>query len=66
MKYVNPLTGVAFVACGRDYYRMVWSAITFIRRFKKRLCMCRVLHVGGNQTGIDIIPREARLINLSG
>jgi len=47
VKYVNPLTGVAFVACGRDYYRMVWSAITFIRKFKKRLCMCRVLHVGG-------------------
>ncbi|KAL9981268.1 hypothetical protein ACROYT_G009945 [Oculina patagonica] len=51
VKYVNPLTGVAFIACGRDYYRMVWSALTFIRTIsiEKTVtpCMFRVLHVGG-------------------
>ncbi|KAJ7387043.1 RNA-binding protein pop5 [Desmophyllum pertusum] len=51
VKYVNPVTGMAFIACSRDYYRMVWSALTFIRTitFKKTAipCMFRVLHVGG-------------------
>lgn len=51
VKYVNPITGVVFIACGRDYYRMVWSALTFIRTItvedSARPCMFRVLHVGG-------------------
>jgi len=51
VKYVNPITGVAFIACGRDYYRMVWSALTFIKAITfegpTRPCMFRVLHVGG-------------------
>ncbi|XP_068679492.1 ribonuclease P/MRP protein subunit POP5-like [Montipora foliosa] len=47
VKYVNPVTGVAFIACHRDYYRMVWSAMTFIKKLKQRLCMWRVLHIGG-------------------
>ena len=53
VKYVNPITGVAFIACGRDYYRMVWSALTFIRTItiedSARPCMFRVLHVGGKK-----------------
>ena len=53
VKYVNPITGVAFIACGRDYYRMVWSALAFIRTIiiedSARPCMFRVLHVGGKK-----------------
>lgn len=51
VKYTNPITGVAFIACGRDYYRMVWSALTLIKTItfedSARPCMFRVLHVGG-------------------
>lgn len=47
VKYVNPVTGVAFIGCGRDNYRMLWSSITFIKKIQNKRCMCRVLHVGG-------------------
>lgn len=58
VKYVNPITGVAFIACGRDYYRMVWSAVTFIKTItfedSARPCMFRVLHVGGKNIVFNI------------
>ncbi|XP_029212568.2 ribonuclease P/MRP protein subunit POP5-like [Acropora millepora] len=47
VKYVNPITGMVFIGCSRDYYRMLWSAITFIRNLSGRLCTFQVLHVGG-------------------
>ncbi|RMX47238.1 hypothetical protein pdam_00012923 [Pocillopora damicornis] len=51
VKYLNSVTGVAFIACARDYYRMVWSAVTFIRTITIKNdghpCVFRVLHVGG-------------------
>lgn len=51
VKYLNSVTGVAFIACARDYYRMVWSAVTFIRTITIKNdvhpCVFRILHVGG-------------------
>jgi len=38
---------MVFIGCSRDYYRMLWSAITFIRNLSGRLCTFQVLHVGG-------------------
>ncbi|XP_046840226.1 ribonuclease P/MRP protein subunit POP5-like isoform X2 [Xenia sp. Carnegie-2017] len=47
VKYVNPYTGVVFVKCSRDYYRMLWHAITFVKKINGRQCSLTTLHLGG-------------------
>ncbi|CAB4001836.1 Ribonuclease P MRP subunit POP5 [Paramuricea clavata] len=47
VKYVNPFTGVVFVKCSRDYYRMLWHAVTFLKEVNGRQCSMNTLHLAG-------------------
>lgn len=47
VKYINPYTSVVFIKCSRDYYRMLWQAITFLKDIAERRCFLRTLHLGG-------------------
>lgn len=44
-----PVTGLCIVRSGRDHFRMVWAAMTFITHLDNREpVMLRVIHVGGS------------------
>ncbi|XP_028400743.1 ribonuclease P/MRP protein subunit POP5-like [Dendronephthya gigantea] len=47
VKYVNPFTGVVFVKCSRDYFRMLWHAATFVKEINARQCSINTLHLSG-------------------
>ncbi|KAI9204495.1 Rpp14/Pop5 family-domain-containing protein [Polychytrium aggregatum] len=47
VKYFSPFTSVGIVRTGRDDFRMVWAALTFINQIRGRDCIIRVVHVGG-------------------
>ena len=47
VKYVNPFTGVVFMKCSRDYYRMLWHATTFLKEINGRQCSMSTLHLAG-------------------
>jgi ribonuclease P/MRP protein subunit POP5 len=47
VKYYNPISGACIVRVSRDEFQNVWSAMSFVRRIRKREGIFRVLHVGG-------------------
>jgi len=47
IKYFNPVTSVALIRISRDNYDVLWSAMTFVTKIRKRECLFRVLHLGG-------------------
>ncbi|EDV23545.1 uncharacterized protein TRIADDRAFT_27469, partial [Trichoplax adhaerens] len=47
IKYLNVQTKIAFIRCNRNYFRMVWCAITFIKSLNNCSCFFRTLHLGG-------------------
>mmetsp|Transcript_9888 Transcript_9888/g.32075 ORF Transcript_9888/g.32075 Transcript_9888/m.32075 type:complete len:150 (-) Transcript_9888:68-517(-) len=47
VKYINPLTGLCVLRCGRESYREVWGAATLVTEVRGRVAALRVLHVGG-------------------
>ncbi|XP_056132161.1 ribonuclease P/MRP protein subunit POP5 [Lampris incognitus] len=51
VKYLNAHTGIVFLRCPKNYYRLIWSALPFITSIdtgQKRVpCFLNCLHVGG-------------------
>ena len=49
---MNTFTGVIFVKCSRDYYRMLWHAVTFLKEVNGRQCSMNTLHLAGTVCNI--------------
>jgi ribonuclease P/MRP protein subunit POP5 len=47
VKYFSPATSTGIVRVGREHYRLVWAALTYVREIKGRPCVLRVVHVSG-------------------
>ncbi|KAI8050549.1 Rpp14/Pop5 family-domain-containing protein [Syncephalis plumigaleata] len=47
VKYFNPLTGLGIIRAPRDHFQMVWAALTLTQNIRRKLCVIRVLHIGG-------------------
>ncbi|RKP06510.1 Rpp14/Pop5 family-domain-containing protein [Thamnocephalis sphaerospora] len=47
VKYFNPLTGLGIIRAPRDHFRLVWAALTFMRKVHNRPCVIRVIHTSG-------------------
>ncbi|KAJ8331308.1 RNA-binding protein pop5 [Batrachochytrium dendrobatidis] len=56
VKYFNPFTGLAIVRVNRDYMRLVWACVSLITAINKRICMVKVVHVGGT---IKLVQSQA-------
>lgn len=47
VKYWNHLTNLCIIRCARDYYKMVWTAVTMINTLNQRSVLFRLVHLGG-------------------
>lgn len=47
VKYFSPATSTGIVRVGREHYRLVWAALTYIKDIRGRPCVIRVVHVSG-------------------
>ena len=54
MKYLNVITDVAIVRAPRDYYRLVWSAVTIITSLQKVPVAINVIHIGGDVSRLSL------------
>ncbi|ELR19795.1 Rpp14 family protein [Acanthamoeba castellanii str. Neff] len=50
VKYWNHLTNLCIIRCARDYYKMVWAAVTMINTLNQRSVLFRLVHLGGTVT----------------
>merc|ERR1711879_212904 len=48
VKYWNHLTNLCIIRCARDYYKMVWAAVTMISTLNQRSVLFRLVHLGGS------------------
>jgi ribonuclease P/MRP protein subunit POP5 len=56
VKYYSPYSGTAIVRTSRDYYKLVWAAISFVNTLKNRRCSIRVIHTSGT---IKLLQKSA-------
>jgi ribonuclease P/MRP protein subunit POP5 len=47
IKYYSPYSGMAIVRASREYHKLVWAAITFVKEVKNRRCAVQVVHNSG-------------------
>eukprot|EP00033_Pygsuia_biforma_P002662 GCRY01002943.1.p1 GENE.GCRY01002943.1~~GCRY01002943.1.p1 ORF type:complete len:154 (+),score=14.30 GCRY01002943.1:151-612(+) len=47
VKYLNPVTQIFIVRSPRDYFQMVWQAMTFLSSLDSHRCILRVFHTSG-------------------
>jgi len=66
IKYFSPTTSTGIVRVGREHYRLVWAALTYIREIKGRPCVVRVVHVSGTikKAEVEAVRRAKRDISL--
>ena len=41
---------LCIIRCARDYYKMVWAAVTMINTLNQRSVLFRLVHLGGTVT----------------
>lgn len=55
VKYLNAYTGTVLLRCRKDSYRLLCSALPFVRYLESRgqryPCFLNTLHVGGQEPG---------------
>lgn len=47
VKYFSPLTSKGIVRVGREHFRLVWAALTYINKIDKTGVIIRVIRVSG-------------------
>ncbi|XP_070572976.1 ribonuclease P/MRP protein subunit POP5-like [Ptychodera flava] len=47
VKYLNIYTRIVLIRVRRDFYKLLWSALPFIRSIEKKPCFIHTLHLGG-------------------
>jgi len=67
VKYFSPTTSTGIIRCGRDAYRIVWCALTFIQEILGKPVVIRVIRVSGTikkveMAGIRRAKEEIRLV----
>jgi len=64
VKYFSPTTSTGIVRVGREQYRVVWVALTFLKEFKGQPCIISVVHVSGTikKAEIEAMKRANRAI----
>ncbi|KAA8894246.1 ribonucleases P/MRP protein subunit POP5, partial [Sphaerosporella brunnea] len=62
VKYFSPATSTGIVRVGREHYRLVWAALTYVREIKGRPCVLRVVHVSGTikKAELEAVRRAKR------
>jgi ribonuclease P/MRP protein subunit POP5 len=64
VKYFSPTTSTGIVRVGREQYRLVWAALTFLKEIKGQPCIISVVHVSGTikKAEIEAMKRANRAI----
>ncbi|KAG9305166.1 hypothetical protein G9A89_010674 [Geosiphon pyriformis] len=47
VKYFSPFTNHGILRVSREYYHIVWGALSFINEVRGRSCLFRVIHLSG-------------------
>ncbi|KAF2861721.1 hypothetical protein K470DRAFT_256575 [Piedraia hortae CBS 480.64] len=71
VKYWSPATSTGIVRVAREYFRLVWAALTFMDHLPApvdKKCVCIVVHVSGTMKKVQLeaIKRAKRLIRTVG
>lgn len=55
VKYFSPATSTGIVRVGREQYRLVWAAMTYVKEIRGRPCVLRVVHASGTIKKAELV-----------